>query len=574
MSDTQPFPPRVLTPAIVVAVILTSCVNFLALVGPIFMIEVYDRVIPSKNMPTLVALGVLAAFLYLFSGVLDVVRGRIMARVAGVLDIDLASSVFRIIATIPRVSGVRQGATRPATDLDQIRQFLSGSGLLSLFDLPWALLYLCVCYLLHPYIGIAAISALMVLILLTGITHLATKREARILSSTLAARGRLEEEVHRNSETVTSMGLFDRAYERWFALHEAHAKSGRKINDLAGMAASASKTFRYAVQSGVLALGAFLVVDGQLTGGTILASSVIVSRALAPVEQVIGQWKSLIGAMQAWRRLSETSKLVKVAEHKTNLAAPKLSLQVRNIAIVPPGAQKLAIKNASFALEAGSILGVVGPSGSGKSCLVRAIAGIWSPLRGEIRLDGATLDQWTDAARGTHIGYLPQTVELFEGTVAENISRFAKNASDDDILDAARAAGAHDMIVHFERGYETAVGEGGRNLSAGQRQRIGLARALFRKPFLVVLDEPNSNLDVDGERALANALQRVKDRNGIVVVVAHRSGIMNLVDHVLMLRDGDVAMYGKRDAILNRISEGPRALPATTLKVVDGDLGA
>ncbi|WP_184377578.1 type I secretion system permease/ATPase [Rhizobium sp. BK619] len=574
MSHTRPFPPRVFTPAVIMAVVLTSCVNLLALIGPIFMIEVYDRVIPSKNMPTLVALGVLAAFLYLFSGVLDVVRGRIMARVAGVLDIDLASSVFRIIATMPRVAGVRPGATRPAADLDQIRQFLSGSGLLSLFDLPWALLYLFVCFLFHPYIGVAATSALLVLVMLTAITHFATKREARNLSATLAARGRLEEEVHRNVEAIASMGLFDRAYERWFDHHEAHAKSGRKINDLAGMAASASKTFRYAVQSGVLALGAFLVVDGQLTGGMILASSVIVSRALAPVEQVIGQWKCLIGAMQAWRRLSESSKLATVTEHKTNLAAPQLNLQVRNVAIVPPGTQKLAVKNASFALEAGSILGVIGPSGSGKSCLVRAIAGIWSPLRGEIRLDGAALDQWTDAARGSHIGYLPQTVELFEGTVAENISRFDKNANDDDILDAAHAAGAHDMIVHFEHGYETAVGEGGKNLSAGQRQRIALARALFKKPFLVVLDEPNSNLDVDGERALANALQRVKDRNGIVVVVAHRSDIMNIVDHVLMLRNGDVAMYGKRDAIINRISEGPRALPATTLKVVDGDLGA
>ncbi len=574
MSKAAPFPPRIFTPAVVVAVVLTSCVNLLALIGPIFMIEVYDRVIPSKNMPTLVALAVLAAFLYLFSGILDVVRGRIMARVAGVLDFDLASSVFRIIATMPRVVSVPQGASRPAADLDQIRQFLSGSGLLSLFDLPWALLYLCVCYLFHPYIGISATAALLVLVLLTAVTHFATKREARKLSATLAARGRLEDEVHRNVEAITSMGLYDRAYERWFKLHEAHTKSGRAVNDIAGMAASASKTFRYAVQSGVLALGAFLVVDGQLTGGMILASSVIVSRALAPVEQVIGQWKSLVAATQAWGRLSENSLVTASHERKTNLAAPKLSLQVRNLAIVPPGTQKLAVKNASFALEAGSILGVIGPSGSGKSCLVRAIAGIWSPVRGEVRLDGATLEQWTDAARGSHIGYLPQTVELFEGTVAENISRFALDASDDEILDAAHAAGAHGMIVHFENGYQTQVGEGGRNLSAGQRQRIALARALFKNPFLVILDEPNSNLDVEGERALADALQQVRQRSGIVIVVAHRSDIMNFVDHVLMLRNGDVAMFGKRDAILNRISDSPRTIPATTLKVVDGDLGA
>lgn len=556
--------------------LFSSVINVLGFTGPLFMLEVYDRVIPSGSLPTLVALLFLAAGLYAFSGILDVVRGRLLARLSGILDKALSKRVLSVVAGASLRTRLSGDALKPVQEMDQIRSFLAGPGPAALVDLPWMPVYLAVCFLLHPLIGLLTAVAMIILIGLTVATDILTRSRTKEAATAMAVRNRFGEASHRNAEAIAAMGMLDQVQSRWADLHGGLTTLQRRTVDVGGLLASASKTLRQAVQSGSLAIGAYLVIDGELTGGMIIAASVIVARALQPVEQVIANWRNMVGARQAWQRLQEVFKLLPEAEDRTALPVPVRSLAVEAVFTAPPGErQRMTVQNVTFRAQAGTAVGVIGPSASGKSSLVRAITGVWPLARGKVSLDGASLDQWPAQERGRHLGYMPQSSDLFPGTIAENISRLDPAADDSAIIAAGRAAGVHDMIVALADGYETQVGDGGLNLSAGQRQRIALARALYGDPFLVVLDEPNSNLDAEGDRALAEAIGAVKMRGGIIVVVAHRNSVLSQIDLLLVMENGVAKAFGPRDQILKGLQEQKprpaRTSPVPNLTVIEGE---
>ncbi|MBB4953990.1 PrtD family type I secretion system ABC transporter [Agrobacterium vitis] len=558
------------------AVLFSGVVNILALAGPLFMLEVYDRVIPTKNIPTLVALLVLMVGLYAFSGVLDIVRGRVMSRIAGIFDGQISRRVLAVIAGSPLRVKMQGDVLKPAQEADQIRAFTSGPGPIALFDLPWIPVYLVICFFLHPLIGWLATASMVLLVASTLVADLLTRRRTKQMSEALSRRNRFGEAVHRNAEAVASMGLLPQVLERWTMAHDQAAELQRKTGDISNLFFGLSKIVRQMVQSGTLALGAWLVISGDLTGGGIIAASTIIARALQPIEQMIGNWRNMVGAYQAWGRLQAVFKLFPEVQARTQLPPPSRSLLVEGAFVAPPGErQRMTVQNVSFRASAGSVIGIIGPSASGKSSLVRALTGVWPLARGRVCLDGAALDHWPVEERGRHIGYMPQSSDLFPGTIAENIARLDSQAPHADIIAAAQAAGVHEMIVALPDGYETQVGDGGVNLSSGQRQRVALARALYGNPFLVVLDEPNSNLDTDGDKALSNAIAGVKARGGIVIVVAHRNSIVAQLDFLLVMENTTVKAFGPRDGVLKSMQQPmvrpPRAGPPPMLTVVDGE---
>ncbi len=556
--------------------LFSGIINLLGFTGPLFMLEVYDRVIPSGSLPTLVALLILAAGLYAFSGFLDIVRMRVLSRTAGIVDASLSKRVLAAVAGASLKTRVMGDVLKPAQEMDQIRGFLGGAGPAALFDLPWMPVYLAVCFFLHPLIGWLAAAAMLILVGLTVATDVLTRSRTREAAAAIATRNRFGEAAHRNAEAIAAMGMLGEVQSRWVAAHAGLTTLQRRTGDVVAMLTGASKALRQAVQSGSLALGAYLVIHGDMSGGMIIAASIIVARALQPVEQVIGNWRNMVAARQAWQRLQELFRLFPETAERTALPAPIKSLAVEAVFATPPGErQRMTVQNISFRVQSGAVVGVIGPSASGKSSLVRAITGVWPLARGKVTLDGASLDQWPAEERGTHIGYMPQNSELFPGTIAENIARLASSADDEAIIAAARAAGVHDMIVALADGYETAVGDGGLNLSAGQRQRVALARALYGDPFLVVLDEPNSNLDADGDRALAEAIGAVKRRDGIVIVVAHRNSVLSQIDLLLVMENGVAKAFGPRDEVLKAMQQQrprqPRSMPGPNLTVIEGE---
>jgi len=458
--------------------LMSGLVNILYLTGSFYMLEVYDRVLPSRSVPTLVALSILALTLYVFQGVLDVVRSRVLVRVAATLDERVSTRVYEIVVQLPLRARAQGDGLAPIRDLDQIRAFLVSTGPLALFDLPWMPAYVLICFLFHPWIGIAALIGAAVLTSLTLASEFLTRRPSRLAAAHVGTRNALAEAGRRNAEVLRAMGMAPQLTRRWADANTKYLSYQQQTSDVAGGLGAASKVLRFVLQSGVLGLGAYLVIQQQATAGIIIASSIIVARALAPVELAIANWRGFVAARMSWRRLSETLGAMGEATEPMALPAPQQSLVVESVSAGPPGVQKVVIQDIAFALRAGQGLGIIGPSASGKSTLTRVIVGVWSPLRGKVRLDGAAIDQWAPSELGRHIGYLPQDVELFAGTVGQNIARFAEEPPPDAIIAAARAAGVHDMIVRLPEGYETQIGEQGAVLSAGQRQRIALARAL------------------------------------------------------------------------------------------------
>ena len=540
--------------------LMTAMINVLYLTGSFFMLEIYDRVIPSRSIPTLVGLCALALALYAFQGALDLIRGRVLVRVGAALDHALSARVFDIVVRLPLHSR-EQTDQRPLRDLDRIRGFLSGAGPAAFFDLPWIPLYVGICFLFHSWIGWAALGGASLLIALTLLTDWLTRAPTRSAIAHAQTRNVLAEASRRNAEVLRAMGMTGRMNALWTEANAKYLHSQQRTADVAGGLGALSKVFRMGLQSGVLALGAYLVILQEATAGIILAGSILTARALAPAEQSIANWKGFVAARQSWARLKELLARVPAQEPPMALPKPRMALTVESVAAVAPGQQKLLVQDASFALRAGSAIGVIGPSGSGKSSLVRLLVGVWTPARGKVRLDGAALEQWDPEALGRHIGYLPQDVELFAGTVAQNIARFEPEAKAEAIIAAAQAAGVHDLILRLPDGYETQIGEGGMALSAGQRQRIALARALYGGPFLVVLDEPNSNLDSEGEHALTQAILGVRARGGIAIVVAHRPSALASVDLVLMMAEGRVQAFGPKDEVLSKVLR-PVSAPA------------
>jgi ATP-binding cassette subfamily C protein len=547
--------------------LMSGMSNILMLTGAIFMLEIYDRVLPSRSIPTLVALVILAAVLFTAQGLLDMIRGRVLVRIGARLDEQLSPRVYETIVRLPLKVGNRSDGLQPLRDLDSVRSFLSGPGPTALFDLPWLPIYLAICFAFHPYIGLAALVGAIVLGCLTLMTEVLTREPTQEATRFGTTRTALAEASRRNAEAMKAMGMMPRIAALWHDANNKYMDSQQRASDVAGGFGSASKALRMMLQSAVLAVGAYLVINQLATGGIIIAGSILSARALAPVDLAIANWKGFVGARQSWQRLTRLLAALPPLVVPMALQPPQKSLLVEGITVAPPGSDRIVVQDASFSLQAGHGLGIIGPSGSGKSSLARMLIGVWQPVRGRIRLDGASLDQWPPDILGASIGYVPQDVELMAGTVAQNIARFATPVDANMVISAATAAGVHELIVGLPDGYETQVGEGGTALSAGQAQRVALARALYGDPFLVVLDEPNSNLDSEGDEALSRAIMGVRARGGIVIVVAHRPSAIASVDQLIMMHQGRVQAFGPKEEVLARVVQREHTAPRP-LKIV------
>ena len=555
---------------------MSAALNVLLLSGSIFMLMVYDQVLPSHSVPSLIGLVVLLIVAFGFQAALDHLRHRISGAAGEMLERSLSDRVFGLVLESELRGGREAG--QPVRDLDLLRSFLASPAPMAVLDLPWMLLFMGVLFAFHWILGLVCLVGAVLVVGLTLWTDRMTTAQIQEGTRSGSERAGFLEACRRNAEVIRALGMRGQIERGWERLSETHAE----VNDAAGERLSAmrtfSKTFRQLLQSLILATGAWLVIDGQASGGVIIASSILSSRALGPIDSAIAHWRTLISARQAWNRLALRLSASPEALARTELPRPSKTVTVESLSAVVPGTQTLLFRDVSFNLAAGESLAVVGASGSGKSSLVRALVGVLPPIRGAVRLDGAALDQWDPDLAGQFIGYLPQDVELFDGTVAQNIARFDPEASAEEVVAAATRAGVHDLIVHMPQGYDTVLGPGGRNLSAGQRQRIALARALFRDPFIVVLDEPNSNLDANGDLALNQAIAGVRARSGIVIVVAHRPSALAEIDKLLWLDNGVVRAFGPKAEILPRLTgapppeQGKTSTPQTTPAVPAGTI--
>ena len=552
--------------------LFSGVVNLLMLAGPLYMLQIYDRVLSSRSVPTLIALSAFLVGAYAFQGVLDLIRSRVVVRSAAVLDQRLAMAVHGAVIRLTVTSRHPGDGPQPVRDLDAIRGFMTGAGPIAIVDLPWVPVFLTICFLIHPWLGVASTIGAVTLFTMTLLTECASRALARVVAQDAGKRQIMVEAQRRGGETIIAMGMGGASAQRWSAVNDRYIAATASLSDVAGGFGSASKVLRLLLQSVILGLGAYLVIRQEMTAGAMIAASIMMGRALAPIETAIANWRAFIGARQSITRLSEALTRAAPKREVTLLPRPERSLEVEHVAVVAPGGTKPIVANVRFALRTGQALGIIGPSGAGKTSLVRALVGIWRPAKGCVRLDGAALDQWDPDLLGQHVGFVSQAIELFDGTICENIARMNVKPDADAVLRAAKAAGAHDLILRLPNGYDTAIGEGGEALSGGQRQRIALARALYGDPFLVVLDEPNSNLDNDGELALRQAITNLKTRGAIVVLIAHRPSVLAVCDHILVLANGEQKDFGSRDEIMQRMTRPVAAPPAAAgnLKVVRG----
>ena len=542
-------------------------INLLMLSVPLYMLLVYDRVLASGNLSTLVALTVLVGALLVIMGSLELIRSRILVRVGVRIERLLSERVFDAFMR-RAVRPNHDSAARPLQDLSTLRDFLSGPGPLALFDAPWAPIYLAVLFLFHPLLGYVATAGAVLLFIVALLNELTTRRPLAEAGRLIAESQALATAGHRNAEVLGSMNMLAGLREHWQWYQHHGLGRQRAASDRASTFLALSKTLRLALQAAILAVGAGLAVNLEITAGTMIAASIIMSRGLAPVEQSIGSWKNFVAARSAFHRLDRLFQEVPAPMPRTELPRCRGHLRVERLTAGPPGTQKPALSNVDFEVLPGQALGVLGPSASGKSTLVRLLVGIWQPQRGNVRLDGARLAQWHSDRLGYEIGYLPQDIELFSGTVRQNICRFSDDADDASVVAAALQAGVHDVILQLPDGYETQIGEAGERLSGGQRQRIALARALYGDPAIVILDEPNSNLDAEGEVALGQAIHDLKAQGRTVVVVAHRPSAIAATDKILVLDKGTQRAFGDRDEIIgaSTVSLKPAAKPVVSLQ--------
>jgi PrtD family type I secretion system ABC transporter len=530
---------RVLLPVIAIS----SVYNVLLLSGSFFMLLVYDDVIPSRSVPSLVSLLVLVALAYGFQALLDVVRGRVMVHVGSLFMRSVSDRVHDVLSGYELSRGAIPNGTQIVRDADTVRGYLSGPGPLAIVDLPWIAVYLLILTIFHWSIGLLALAGVAVLVTLMLVNNRMTEPLALAAMRSGARRLTLAEATLRNAETIRALGMASARRREWHAAETDYLRANDRFSYISSTLTGSTKAFRMLLQSSTLALGAYLVISGRATGGIIIAGSILSARALAPVEQVIANWKSMVSSRQAIARLRDLFGKVPMQVPPLGLESPARDLLVQRLAAAPPGTRKLTVVDVGFRLRAGDGLAIVGRSGSGKTTLARVLCGVWPALRGDVRLDGATLDQWSSDEIAGIVGYVPQSIELFEGTIGQNISRFRADADREAILRAARAADCHELIVRLENGYDHFIGPHGSGLSAGQQQRIALARALYGDPFLIVLDEPNSNLDQDGEMALGTAISRARERGAIVVVIAHRPSVIAHVGHVMLISNGRVERF-------------------------------
>jgi ATP-binding cassette, subfamily C, bacterial len=525
-------------------------VNLLTLTGPLYMLQVYDRVLGSRSEATLLVLTLLMTGLFWAMGVFDHVRARIAARVGAAFQSRLEERVFRITLDRALAASERGRSASAPKELEAIRSFISSPVFLAIFDLPWVPAFVALIYVFHPWLAGLAVAGGLVLAALTGLNQIRTKYcELDANRSTLASDA-FAEAMRQNAETVRALGSDGHATQRWRDLRRKALAAQLTASDRTGVYANASKIFRYFLQSAVLGLGAYLVIHGQMTAGGIIAASVMLGRALQPIEQAIGGWPLLLRARDAWSSLRVALEASPRVAPPMALPKPRAILELNAVTVFPPETQRASLRMISLRLEPGNAVGVIGASASGKSSLARVLTGLWSPSAGSVRLDGATLDQYDPETLGRHVGYLPQDVALFDGTVAENIARLEPRPDPDAVVAAARKAGAHEMILALPQGYDTPVAAGGARLSGGQRQRIGLARALYGEPVLLVLDEPNASLDTDGSNALNFAIRGARTEGRAVVVMSHRPTGIAECNLLLVLDKGALRAFGPRDEVL------------------------
>lgn len=533
--------------------VFSAISNLLMLVPSIYMLQVYDRVLAARNEITLLMLTLLMLGAYLLMSGLELIRSFILVRVGAEFDMKMNKRVYSA-AFEQNLKKAGGNAGQALSDLTTIRQFLTGNALFAFFDAPWFPIYLAVIFFFEPSLGVFALCGTAVLVALAYINEKVSKKPLTEANAMSIQANNLATNNLRNAEIIESMGMLPNLMGRWFKLHGRFLNLQAEASEKAGTVGAITKFVQVSLQSLVLGYGALLAIEGKITPGMMIAASILVGRALAPVQQVIGVWKSWSGTRAAYLRLTEL--LAANPERSAGMPLPKPlgAITVESIIAAPPGSPIPILKGVSFAIAPGEVLGVIGPSGSGKSTLARLLVGVWPALQGKVRLDGADIYQWNKAELGPHIGYLPQDIELFSGTISENIARFGE-IEPEKVVAAAKRAGVHDMILHFPKGYDTPLGDGGAGLSGGQKQRLGLARAMYGDPSIIVLDEPNSNLDDVGEAALVQGIQDLRQHGKTIVLITHRSSILGVTNKLLMLRDGAVAMFGPTAEVIKALNQ-------------------
>ena len=527
-------------------------VNLLMLTGPLFMLQVYDRVLASRSEETLVALLMLVTGLFLMYGLLEFTRGRVLARAGARFQSLLDVRVFEAVLRRSVAPADRARPNTSARDLEAVRSLLSGPAPFALFDIPWTPIFLAAIFIFHPILGFIALGGGAILVVLTLLNQVRSRRpnaESQMAGNEAENFG---EALRQNAEVVQGLGMRGIGMTRWQTLRQKSLDRQMLASDRIASYSSASKALRFYLQSFMLAAGAWLVLQQEMSPGMMIAASILMGRALAPIEQAIGQWGLFQRATRGWISLSEVLEKTRPEAERTQLPAPKGLIDVRGVAVVAPGDQVPVLRGISFAIAPGQALGVIGPSGAGKTTLAKVLVGIWPPAAGKVRVDGATLDQWPADVLGRYVGYLPQEIGLLAGTVAQNISRLDPNPDSQKIVEAAQRAGAHELLLGLPQGYDTEIGAGGQRLSGGQRQRVALARALYGDPPLLILDEPNANLDAQGEQALVDAIREAKGRGRTVIIMAHRPSAIAACDYLLMIDRGAQVEFGPRDEVLKK----------------------
>lgn len=533
--------------------VFSAIINVIMLVPALYMLQVYDRVLASRNETTLLMLTVMVLAAYLLMGALEFVRSFVLIRVGAQLDMKMNKRIYTAAFEQNLKSG-GGNAGQALQDLTNIRQFLTGNGLFAFFDAPWFPIYVAVIYLFDPMLGTFALGGTVVLIVLAYVNEVISKKPLAEASTMAIASSNLATNNLRNAEVISAMGMLPNLMSRWFRLHSRFLQLQAEASEKAGTVSALTKFVRISMQSLILGLGALLVLEGKITPGMMIVASILMGRATAPVDQLIGVWRSWSGTRSAYQRLNKLLEANPARETGMSLPKPLGQVSVEAVTAAPPASTVAVIKNLSFAIAPGDVLGIIGPSGAGKSTLARLLVGVWPAAVGKVRLDGADVYHWNKAELGPSIGYLPQDVELFAGTVSENIARFGEIDAEKVIL-AARRAGVHDMILHFPQGYDTHLGDGGGGLSGGQKQRLGLARAMYDDPSLIVLDEPNSNLDDVGEQALVAAIIDLRGRGKTIVLITHRTSALSTTNKLLLLREGVMHMFGPSDQVLAALAK-------------------
>ena len=540
--------------------LFSACLNMLMLSVPLYMMQLYDRVLATGNVDTLLALTVMVVAALVILGVLDALRGRLAARVGGWLDRELGGPVLSgAVADALRAGG--GSSAQGLRDLAAVRGYLGSTAIMPLFDAPWAPVFLAIIFLIHPVLGWIGAGGAAVLFVCAVLNDLATRRKLAEADGELARSLNAADAAIRNADAIAAMGMMPNLMRRWQETGAHGLRLQASATDASGSISAAAKVVRFCLQVAMLGVGAYLVILNEMTAGAMIAGAIILARGLAPVEQLIGSWRFFTGARTAYRRLAELMSRSRPAGEGTALPRPSGRIVLEQVSYVPPGVREPLIRQASLQLGGGEVLGVVGPSGAGKTTLVRLLVGSLIPTAGHVRLDGADVNAWSGADRGRYVGYLPQTVELFAGTVRDNIARLGE-AEDEEVVTAAKLAGAHDTVLRLPNGYDTPIGTGGVPISGGQHQRIGLARAVFGNPAVLVLDEPNAHLDADGEQALAETLGRMRGRGATIVIIAQRAGIMMQVDKMAVLDAGRIAVFGPRDEVLKKLRQPAAPVPA------------